>query len=225
MKDISSLKTSPHYPVMLEEVLKICEPEKGGLFIDCTYGSGGYSNALLSFPNTKVIALDRDENTQEYVTKTKKKFKNRFSFHNSKFSDLESIINKNTKINTIIFDLGLSSLQISNLKRGFSFNSKSKLDMRMGLNSIDAESILKNFNLETLKDILSLFGEEKEAFRIATNIIKQRKNKPISTVPDLVNIIKKSKRPNYKKKLIFQLKLFKQLEFLLIKKFLNLSRV
>ena len=82
MKDISSLKTSPHYPVMLEEVLKICEPEKGGLFIDCTYGSGGYSNALLSFPNTKVIALDRDENTQEYVTKTKKKLKNRFIFHN-----------------------------------------------------------------------------------------------------------------------------------------------
>ena len=95
----------------------------------------------------------------------------------------------------------------------------------MGLNSIDAESILKNFNLETLKDIFSLFGEEKEAFRIATNIIKQRKNKPILTVPDLVNIIKKSKKPNYKKKLIFQLKLFKQLEFLLIKKFLNLSKV
>ena len=222
MKDISSLKTSPHYPVMLEEVLKICEPEKGGLFIDCTYGSGGYSNALLSFPNTKVIALDRDENTQEYVTKTKKKFKNRFSFHNSKFSDLENIINKNTKINTIIFDLGLSSLQISNLKRGFSFNSKSKLDMRMGLNSIDAESILKNFNLETLKDIFSLFGEEKEAFRIATNIIKQRKNKPILTVPDLVNIIKKSKKPNYKKKINISTQTFQAIRIFVNKEIFEL---
>ena len=57
MKDISSLGTLPHYPVMLEQVLEVCQPEKGGLFVDCTFGSGGYSNAILSFPKTKVIAL------------------------------------------------------------------------------------------------------------------------------------------------------------------------
>ena len=73
MKDISSLRTSPHYPVMLEQVLEVCQPQKGGLFIDCTFGSGGYSNAILSFPKTKVIALDRDLNTQQYINNTKKK--------------------------------------------------------------------------------------------------------------------------------------------------------
>ena len=73
MKAISSLRTLPHYPVMLEEVLKVCQPQKGGLFVDCTFGSGGYSNAILSHPKTKVIALDRDSNTFEYANNTKKK--------------------------------------------------------------------------------------------------------------------------------------------------------
>ena len=67
MKDFSSPKQLSHYPVMLDQVLKICEPEKGGNFVDCTFGSGGYSNTILSFTKTKVIALDRDLHTQEYA--------------------------------------------------------------------------------------------------------------------------------------------------------------
>ena len=131
MKEIPSLRKKNHYPVMLQKVMDICKPEEGGLFIDCTFGAGGYSNAILSFPKTKVIALDRDIHTKDFASKIKKKFKDRFSFHNSKFSELNKIIPKNVKINTIIFDLGLSTLQISNMKRGFSFNSKSKADMGM----------------------------------------------------------------------------------------------
>ena len=201
MKDISSLGTLPHYPVMLEQVLQVCQPEKGGLFVDCTFGSGGYSNAILSFPKTKVIALDRDSSTQQYVSKTKKKYKDRFIFHNSKFSELDRVINKNTKIDSIIFDLGLSSLQISNLKRGFSFNSKGKPDMRMGLNSINAQEVLNNLDSETLRDILRFFGEEKESSRIASNIVKQRNRRPITSIPDLVNIVKRSKKRDFKKKI------------------------
>ncbi len=72
MKDLSSLKNLPHYPVMLKEVLSLCVPQKGGQFIDCTFGSGGYTNAILSFPKTKVIALDRDLHTEEFVNSTKK---------------------------------------------------------------------------------------------------------------------------------------------------------
>ena len=86
MKDISSAKNSPHYPVMLDEILRICSPEKGGLFLDCTFGVGGYSDAILSFPNTQVIALDRDLHTQKYAQKIKKKYQNRFNFYNLKFS-------------------------------------------------------------------------------------------------------------------------------------------
>ena len=71
MKDISSLKALSHYPVMLKEVLDVCRPDKGGLFIDCTFGAGGYSNAILSHPKTKVIALDRDSNSKKYANITK----------------------------------------------------------------------------------------------------------------------------------------------------------
>ena len=80
MKNFSSLEKLSHYPVMLDQVLKICKPEKGGNFIDCTFGSGGYSNALLSFPKTKVVALDRDPHTEKYVKKTKK-FSRSFSWN------------------------------------------------------------------------------------------------------------------------------------------------
>ena len=208
MKYVSSLKSSPHYPVMLDQILSICNPQKGGIFIDCTFGAGGYSNALLSFPKTKVIALDRDDQTEKYVNKIKKKYKKRFNFYNLKFSDLEKVVNKNTKIDCIIFDLGISSLQISDLDRGFSFNSKGKADMRMGLNSISALDVLNNLELKTLTDIFRLFGEEKEAFNIASNIVKQRANKPFSSVPELIDIIKKSKKRNFKKKINISTQVF-----------------
>ena len=208
MNQISSSKNFDHYPVMLEQVLKICAPEKGGLFVDCTFGSGGYSNAILSFPETKVIALDRDLSTQKYVESTKKNYKNRFSFYNIKFSELNKAISKNTKVDSIIFDLGLSSLQIANLQRGFSFKSKGKPDMRMGLNSISAKDVLNNFDLKTLKDIFKLLGEEQEGSRIASNIVKERKKKPILSIPDLVNIIEKSKKRDFKKKINISTKAF-----------------
>ena len=72
MKEIPSLRKKNHYPVMLEKVMDICKPEKGGLFIDCTFGAGGYTNAILSFPKTKVIALDRDIHTKNFALKIKK---------------------------------------------------------------------------------------------------------------------------------------------------------
>ena len=222
MKDVSSFKDLPHYPVMLKQVLTACEPEKGGLFIDCTFGAGGYSNAILSFPKTKVIALDRDFHTEKYAINTKKKFKNRFKFHNLKFSDLHKVINKKNKADSIIFDLGLSSLQISNLKRGFSFNSKEKLDMRMGLNSIGAQEVLNNLDLEKLSKIFRLFGEEKEAYKIAFNIIKQRNKKIINSVPELVSIIRNSKKRNFKKKINISTQTFQALRIFVNKEITEL---
>ena len=125
MKDISSSKNFSHYPVMLNEVMKLCSPENGGNFIDCTFGSGGYSDAILSFKNTKVISLDRDSNTIDYASEIKKKYNDRFIFYNEKFSNLDRVIKKDFKADFIIFDLGISSMQIFNLDRGFSFKSKS----------------------------------------------------------------------------------------------------
>ena len=90
---------------MLNEVLSICSPEKGGLFIDCTFGSGGYSYAILSFPKTKVIAIDRVIETNKYFTKIKKKYRDRFKFYNLKFSELNKVVSENTKVDNINEDL------------------------------------------------------------------------------------------------------------------------
>ncbi len=201
MKDISSFKNLPHYPVMLDQVMELCSPEKGGHFIDCTFGSGGYTNAILSFSDTKVISLDRDSHVLNYASETKKNYKQRFIFHNKKFSDLDKVIKKDFKADFIIFDLGVSSLQIFNLDRGFSFNAKGNIDMRMGLNSVSAGDVINKCDLKTLKNILKYFGDERDSSRIANNIVKERQKSPILSVPKLVDIIQKSKKKNFKKKI------------------------
>ena len=99
----------PHFPVMLKEVIEICSPKNGGSFVDCTFGGGGYSKELLKFPNTKVIALDRDKGAIREAEKLKEKFSGRFSFYNEKFSNLDLILNEKNSIDTFIFDLGISS--------------------------------------------------------------------------------------------------------------------
>ena len=224
MKDISSSKTFSHYPVMLKEVINICDPKNGGLFIDCTYGGGGYTNAILSYPNTKVIALDRDPNIKKLAEKTKKNYENRFFFHNSKFSELNKILSKNTEADCIIFDLGLSSFQISDLKRGFSFNSKEEPDMRMGLNKNNAKDVLNNFDAKTLANIFKLLGEEKEASRISKNIVKSRENGLIKTIPDLIKIIKKSKQKKFKKKINLSTQVFQALRIFVNKEITELIK-
>ena len=201
MKDISSLKNKLHYPVMLEQIIDLCSPKNGGNFVDCTYGAGGYTNAILSFSNTKVISLDRDQNINKFALETKKNHKDRFSFYNMKFSDLDKVLHKDFKADFIIFDLGLSALQIFNLDRGFSFNSKGEINMCMGFNTFTAEDVVNKCDYGTLKNILKYFGDEKDSSRIARNIIKERKKYPIKKVPHLVKIIENSKKKNFKKKI------------------------
>ena len=194
----SSLEFS-HFPVMLNEILNISSPSKGGVYIDCTFGGGGYSKHLLKFPKTTVKGLDRDSKVKPLGKKLEKKFPKRFEFHQIKFSQLESISKE--KVDTIIFDLGLSSIQLNDLERGFSFNSSKDLDMTMGLNQMSAEEAINNLSELDLKLIIKILGEEKEATRIAKNIVKFRKEKKITKVNELVEIIEKSKKKNYSSKI------------------------
>ncbi len=209
MKTQKSSLVSTHYPVMLSEVIKISSPSQGGLFVDCTFGGGNYSNALLEFPKTKVIGIDRDSEAVLIASQLEKKFKKRFEFYRVKFSQVDNIL-KNYA-DTIIFDLGLSSIQINNLSRGFSFKSKDKLDMSMGLSNISAQDVVNNLCESQLKLIIKTLGEEKEASKIAKNIILARSKKKITRVDELVKIIEKSKTKSFSSKINPSTKTFQAL--------------
>ena len=186
-----------HYPVLLNEVLSIISPQNGGTFIDCTFGQGGYTEKILEFPKTKVIAFDRDSKSKNIAIKFKQKFKNRFEFYKKKFSDIDSIKLPKT-INGIIFDLGFSYNQIRDKSKGLSFNHTGQLNMKMGCNKISADDIIKKLPAKDLEKIFKYFGDEKNSKIIARKIDKERNIKNIDT-EDLVKLINLSKK-NFTKK-------------------------
>ena len=201
MNATMSLDNLKHYPVMLDQILSIISPQHGGTFIDCTFGGGGYSKAILKFPGTKVLALDRDKLTFRYAEILVKKFPKRFNFYQEKFSNLNNLVDENLKPKAIIFDLGLSSFQLSDDKRGFSFNSNKYLNMEMGINERSAYEVVNFLDKENLANIIKILGEEKEGKIIANKIDKYRKNKPIKSSKELASIINSAKKNynNYKK--------------------------
>jgi len=185
--------TTKHYPVLLSELISIISPQHGGTFIDCTFGQGGYSNKILSFNETEVIALDRDIVSQKKADETSKKFQDRFIFKNKRFSQLENLKIKHKNIRAVIFDLGYSLNQIKDPKKGLSFNSTGDLNMCMGINDFTAKDTINKLDILDLEKIFKFFGDEKEAKKIANQIIKERSIKEIDT-QGLVKLIEKVKR-------------------------------
>ena len=186
-----------HYPVLLNEVINIITPQNGGTFIDCTFGQGGYSKKILEFPNTKVIAVDRDKNTLQIASELKKKFKDRFSFHNINFSQIKDL-KIDDEVKGIIFDLGYSLNQIKDLSTGLSFESKGELNMKMGLNDFSAKDVINKLDQKELEQIFKYFGEEKNSKLISKKIVLERQKKNLDT-QDLVNIVKRVKKRHYTK--------------------------
>jgi|TARA_B100001093_G_scaffold24293_1_gene21498 16S rRNA (cytosine1402-N4)-methyltransferase len=208
---VSSLEKK-HFPVMLEEVIQICNnPKKEQLVIDCTFGGGSFSKELLKFPNIKVIALDRDKSAIKRAESLNIKSSSQFKFYNEKFSNLDKIISDENKPDVVIFDLGLSTLQLQDYSRGFSFNATDKIDMQMGLSDVSAEEVINTLDEKNLKLVIKILGEEQEANKIVKNIIKARQIKKIDTVVELVRIIESSKKKNYNKKINVCTKTFQAL--------------
>ena len=187
------LDSAKHYPVLLSEVISVITPQRGGTFIDCTFGQGGYSKKILSFKDTRVIALDRDIESKKKADLIKDKFPERFIFKNKKFSQLNDIKLKYENIRGVIFDLGYSYTQIKDSTKGLSFNSTGNLNMQMGINDFSAQDVVNKLDAQELEKIFKFFGEEKEAKKIAVNIIKKRENEKIST-EGLVQLIERTKR-------------------------------
>ena len=159
-----------HYPVLLKEIISLITPQYGGTFIDCTFGQGGYSKKILEYDNTKVIALDRDIDSQTKANQIKEAFEDRFVFKNIKFSQLNNLKLKNENVKGVIFDLGYSYTQIKDQKKGLSFESSGNLNMKMGLNNFSAEDVVNKLDEKELERIFKFFGEEKESKFIARNI-------------------------------------------------------
>jgi len=185
-----------HIPVMLNEVKSFLPINKNINLIDATFGGGGYSKAILEEFNVKnLIAIDRDPISKIFFNELTKKYQN-IEFFNEKFSKIDELIYKskysNEKFDVIIFDLGVSSNQIDNSDRGFSFQNEGPLDMKMGLSAQNAYEIVNSFDEGKLSNIFFELGEEKHSRRIAKNIIKKRTIKPIDSTKELSDIIKKS---------------------------------
>jgi 16S rRNA (cytosine1402-N4)-methyltransferase len=189
-----------HTPVMLKEVLEYLAPKKGGYYIDGTLGGGGYSSALSEAvgENGKILAIDLDE---QAIANTAKKNLSNLILVQDNFSNLSSIIENNPALagqenlfDGFVLDLGLSSFQLADIRRGFSFREDSPLDMSFG-SSGDNETtrkIINNWREEDLVRIFFTYGEEKHARRIAKGIVERRRLARIETTGDLAEIVKKA---------------------------------
>ena len=186
----ATINLEKHFPVLLNELVSIISPLYGGTFIDCTFGAGGYSKKILEDTSNNIIALDRDSSVKSIATQLQIKHKKRFKFYNLKFSEIDQIKNENIK--GIIFDLGYSLNQILDLKRGLSFKSRGKLDMKMGLNEFSCDDVITKMSQQNLFKIFKYFGDEKYAKPISKKIVRLRENKKIET-QNLVEIIESIK--------------------------------
>lgn len=178
-----------HIPVMLNEVLETLSPRDNMVYVDATFGNGGYSEAILKKANCKVIAIDRDPSVKIRAEELKTQFGNRFDFRAGTFGDIEELIEE--PVNGIVFDIGVSSMQLDDDFRGFSFNKKADLDMRMSMDGTSAKDIVNNLSEEELANAIYLYGEEKKSRQIAHKIAEYRNTKEIETTTELAEIIYK----------------------------------
>ena len=200
----ATINLEKHFPVLLNELVSIISPLYGGTFIDCTFGAGGYSKKILENNLNNIIALDRDNSVNNIANQFQTKYKKRFKFYNRKFSDIDKIQEDNIK--AIIFDLGYSLNQISDLDRGLSFKTKGKLDMRMGLNDFSCDQVISKMSQQSLFKIFKYFGDEKYAKPISKKIVQFREHEKIKTenLVQIIENIKKKKSGKNKSTKVFQ---------------------
>jgi 16S rRNA (cytosine1402-N4)-methyltransferase len=179
-----------HNPVMLNEVLAAFDAAPDDVIIDGTFGAGGYTRALLQ-TQCHVVAIDRDPNVELLAEALARDFPGRFLFLQGCFADMQALLaDQNiTQVNGVVLDLGVSSMQIDNADRGFSFSKNAPLDMRMGAQALSAYHVVNEYDEAALTRILNEYGEERFARKIARGIIAQRAVAPIETTRELALLI------------------------------------
>ena len=191
-------KGAPHRPVLLKETMKFLTPERGGLFIDCTVGLGGHSEAILESSNeARVIGIDLDNEALDYASKRLEKFGDRFRPVQANFREIRAIVDEagEKQVQGVLADLGVSSLQFDSETRGFSFRFDAPLDMRMNPASeteTAAELLLQQSEAEIAR-ILFEYGEERRSRRIARWIVESReRGEPVQTTKALAELVQRA---------------------------------
>jgi 16S rRNA (cytosine1402-N4)-methyltransferase len=185
---------APHRPVLLKETLKFLVPERGGLFVDCTVGLGGHSEAILESSNeSRVLGLDLDPAALAYAQQRLAPFGDRFRAYQANFREISDVLNRagESNPNGILVDLGVSSLQFDSPERGFSFRFDAPLDMRMDPTSeTTAADLLQQLPESEIARIIFEFGEERHSRRIARRIVERREQgKPVTTTKELADLV------------------------------------
>jgi 16S rRNA (cytosine1402-N4)-methyltransferase len=196
-----------HIPVLLEETTALLAPERGGLFVDCTLGLGGHSAALLEASSkARVIGIDRDPEALRLAESQLQPFAERMRLLPGEFSRLEQLLEAAhvDRVDGILADLGVSSLQLETAERGFSFRLEGPLDMRMGPGELTAGEVVNRYREADLVRIFRDYGEERQARRIARAIVARRDEQAIQTTLDLRQVVHRvlGRPPRHRKRRI-----------------------
>ncbi|WP_422386795.1 16S rRNA (cytosine(1402)-N(4))-methyltransferase RsmH [Brachyspira aalborgi] len=177
-----------HKPVMIKEVLSFI-PENSNIVVDATLGEGGHTKAMLDL-NLEVHSFERDKNILEIAKKRLSNYKKLY-YYNNTYDKMIDSLPKNIigNVDFILYDLGVSMFHFKKAERGFSFNENNKLDMRLGINKINAYEVINKYEKKDLERIFKEYGEIKNYSKLAEIIIKERNKKNIETAKELENII------------------------------------
>ncbi|WP_022711357.1 16S rRNA (cytosine(1402)-N(4))-methyltransferase RsmH [Pseudochrobactrum sp. AO18b] len=178
---------SRHIPVMLEEVVSALQPEAGKLYVDGTFGAGGYTKRILK-TGAEVLAIDRDPNAIAAGQAVVAEYQGRLRLVQARFSQMEDVLS-DVQPDGVVLDIGVSSMQIDEADRGFSFQKDGPLDMRMSSQGLSAADVVNQYKMGDLARIFNFLGEERHAGRIARMIEKRRESEPFSRTRDLANAI------------------------------------
>jgi 16S rRNA (cytosine1402-N4)-methyltransferase len=185
--------TSPHAPVLLAEVIGALAPKPGDVIIDATFGAGGYTRAILE-RGAEVVALDRDPTVQPFAEAVARDFPDRFQLIRTPFSGLAEAFEESgkAKLDGAVFDIGVSSMQLDQAERGFSFMRDGPLDMRMSDEGATAADIVNTWDHGPLAHIFKLYGDERQSGRVATAILRRRVEQPFTRTLDLAEVVEKA---------------------------------
>ena len=180
-----------HKPVMLDEVLAALSPRDGGIYVDGTFGGGGYTRAILEAADCTVYAIDRDPEAIERAQKMAGHYPGRLFPVQNTFGNLKNIVTGAglAGIDGFVVDLGVSSFQIDEARRGFSFQKDGPLDMRMGQAGESAADVVNTASERDLADIIYAYGEERQARKIAARIVRARASEKITTTAQLAALV------------------------------------